>query len=71
VGRKKRTHNELRRVYEHLHYEVQMLLGSAQGLVSEIPGEGTLHNALVRIIRDTCSEHPDAIPGSEVHRTES
>ena len=41
MGRKKRTPNELGRVSEHLHYEVQMLL------VSEITGQGTLHNALV------------------------
>ncbi len=47
MGRKKRTPNELRRVSEHLHYEMQMLPGSAQGLVSEITGQGTLHNALV------------------------
>jgi hypothetical protein len=47
VGRKKRTPDELRRVSEHLHYEVQMLLGSAQGLDSETKAEGTLHNALV------------------------
>ena len=41
MERKKRTPNELGRVSEHLHYEVQMLL------VSEITGQGTLHNALV------------------------
>lgn len=47
MGRKKRTPDELRRVSEHLHYEVQMLLGSAQGLDSETKAKGTLHNALV------------------------
>jgi len=47
VGRKKRTPDELRRISEHLHYEVQILLGSAQGLDPETTAEGTLHNALV------------------------
>jgi hypothetical protein len=47
VGRKKRTPDELRQISEDLHYEVQMLLGSAQGLDSETTAEGTLHNALV------------------------
>jgi hypothetical protein len=47
VGRKKRTPDELRRISEDLHYEVQMLLGSAQGLDPETTAEGTLHNALV------------------------
>ena len=47
VGRKKRTPDELRRVSEHLHYEVQMLLGSAQALASETTADGTLRNALV------------------------
>jgi hypothetical protein len=47
VGRKQRTPDELRRISEDLHYEVQMLLGSAQGLDSGTTAEGTLHNALV------------------------
>jgi hypothetical protein len=47
VRRKQRTPDELRRISEDLHYEVQMLLGSAQGLDSETTAEGTLHNALV------------------------
>ena len=47
MGRKQRTPDELRRISEDLHYEVQMLLGSAQGLDPETTAEGNLHNALV------------------------
>jgi hypothetical protein len=54
VGRKKRTADELRRISEDLHYEVQMLLGSAQALASETTGEGTLRNALVESFAIHC-----------------
>ena len=47
MGRKKRTPDELRRISENLHHEVQMLLGSAHGLDPDTSAEGTLHNALV------------------------
>ena len=47
MSRKKRSIEQLRRVSEHLHYEVGMLLAVAHGLESGVLCESPGHNALV------------------------
>lgn len=45
--RSPRSDDDLRAASEHLHYEVSMLIGTAQILALGVIGPGVLHNALV------------------------
>jgi hypothetical protein len=47
VTRTKRSSEDLKKVSEHLSYEIRMLTSTANGLISEITNGSSLHNALL------------------------